>query len=70
VFSPEEVHALVRATDDERDGALFLTAAFTGLRQGELLALPWRSVDFQREHVLRRMPFGLLPSRHDGLSEY
>jgi integrase len=39
VFSPEEVWALVRAAAVEQDGAIFLTAAFTGLRIGELLAL-------------------------------
>ena len=31
---------------DEQDAALYVVAAFTGLRMGELLALRWRNVDF------------------------
>ncbi len=39
VYSTEKVLALVRNAGSDQDGALFLTAAFTGLRMGELLAL-------------------------------
>jgi len=40
-YSSEEVWALVRAAASEQDGAIFLTAAYTGLRRGELIALRW-----------------------------
>jgi integrase len=43
--------ALVRAAGSEHDGAIYLTAAFIGLRRGELVALRWRDVDFARRHV-------------------
>ncbi len=57
VLSPEEVWALVRAADSEQDAALFLTAAFTGLRMGELLALTWRDVDFAGSAVRVRASY-------------
>lgn len=68
VFSPEEVWALVRAAESEQDGALFLTAAFTGLRRGELLALRWRDVDFAGSVVRVRASYagGALTSPKSG----
>jgi integrase len=50
-LEPSEVHALVAAADDETDAAIFITAAFCGLRLGELLALRWGAVDFARSLV-------------------
>jgi integrase len=41
-----ELEALLRAADSDTDRVLFLTAAMTGLRQGELLGLQWRDIDW------------------------
>jgi integrase len=59
VFSPEEVWALVRAAASEQDGAVYLTAAFTGLRMGELLALCWRDIDFAGQTIRVRASYYL-----------
>src|SRR3954447_13154856 len=50
-YTPEEVWALVRAASDEQDSAIFLVAAFAGLRRGEICALRWRDVDFVRRAI-------------------
>jgi integrase len=51
VLSASEVRALVAATSTELHKALLLTAAFTGLRMGELLALRWGEVDLTAETI-------------------
>lgn len=51
VYSPEEVWRLVNAAEDEQDGAIYLTAAFTGMRLGELRALRWGDVLFKEQAI-------------------
>lgn len=57
----EEVEALLRGVPDDYLGgverAMYLTAAMTGMRQGELLALRWRDVDWQARRVRVRRNF-------------
>ncbi|GIK77714.1 MAG: site-specific integrase [Acidobacteria bacterium] len=56
-----EVEALLRAIGEGRfavtDRALYLTAAMTGLRQGELLALRWGDVDWRAGRLRVRRTF-------------
>jgi len=67
-YSPEQVAALVRAAASEQDGAIYLTAALTGLRRGELVALRWCDVDFEREAIRVRGTYanGALTSPKSG----
>lgn len=45
-MEPEEVTRFLKNLEGEPYRALFLTAFFTGMRQGELLGLSWDRVDF------------------------
>jgi integrase len=54
VLAPAEVFAVSRAAEDSQDAALFVVAAFTGLRMGELRALRWVDVDFAGRTVFVR----------------
>ena len=58
----DEVEALLGAVPDDHplgptDRALYLTATMTGLRQGELLALRWRDVDWTARRVRVRQNY-------------
>lgn len=60
-LSIEELEALLRAVPDDglgrMEGALYLSAAMTGLRQGELVALRWQDVDWGAGVVRVRRSF-------------
>jgi integrase len=68
VFSPSEVEALGRATDCRQDAAIFIVAAYSGLRMGELLALRWNDVDFEKRliHVRRSYTYGAVNTPKSG----
>jgi integrase len=51
VLTVARIHAVARASDNDLLAAMTVTAAFTGLRQGELLALRWGHVDFANRIV-------------------
>lgn len=46
-----EVEQALRSLEDEQDAAVYLTAALSGLRRGELLALRWADVDFEQNSI-------------------
>jgi len=57
----EEIEALLRAVPDDPLGrverVMYLTAAMTGMRQGELFALRWRDVDWTARRIRVRRNF-------------
>lgn len=60
VLDANQVRTLLSVTSDDRFGALYLLASFTGIRQGELFALRWTDIDFDRAliHIRRTLRWG------------
>jgi integrase len=69
-FSPGEIEQLADAAASDQDRAIYRTAAFTGLRMGELIALRWGDVDFDNEslHVYNSYSLGTLTAPKSGLT--
>jgi len=54
---PDEVRLLLEATEDPTIRCLNLLAIFSGMRQGELLALQWGDIDWNRSTIKVRRAF-------------
>jgi integrase len=75
-LQPDELDALIAAVPDDMLGTvertLYLAAALTGLRQGELLGLKWLDIDFHahRVRVADNFTRGQMdsPKSHEGRS--
>ena len=63
-FDRDEIELLAAHADDAQDAAIYKVAAFTGLRQGELLALRWSRRRLRRRPAPR--PAQLHRRRREG----
>ena len=68
ILSPEEIAALVRNAANDQDAALYATAAYAGLRLGELRGLIWADLDFADRliHVRRGFVRGQVKAPKSG----
>jgi integrase len=57
VLDARQVELLASKAADEQDAAMFLVAAFTGLRLGELRALRWGDIDWMRQVIRVRRSY-------------
>jgi integrase len=51
VFTPEEQKMIEQACANERLGVSIILDLYTGLRKGELLALTWQDIDFEKRTI-------------------
>jgi integrase len=60
ILQPDQINTLVAAATTQRDKVLFMMAALTGMRQGELFGLKWSDVDWinKQVHVKRTYNHG------------
>jgi len=51
VLTPAQIKTLLDQTKEQKYKMLFTLAAFTGMRQGELLGLKWEDIDWEAKQV-------------------
>ena len=51
VFTPDEQKAIERACKGERWGMIIILDLYSGMRQGEILALTWNDIDFEKRTI-------------------
>ena len=64
-FSAEQARTLLQGSTDDRLAALYALALATGARQGELLALRWSDVDFEKGAIRIRRTLVRTGGRHE-----
>jgi integrase len=57
ILKPEEINALLDATTELKYRTLFRLAIFSGARQGELLGLKWKDIDWDGQQIHIRRTF-------------
>jgi integrase len=57
VLTPAQVKALLEKVTEQKYKTLFTLAAFTGMRQGELLGLKWEDIEWEDKQVHVRRTF-------------
>ncbi|UCF84689.1 MAG: site-specific integrase [Desulfobacteraceae bacterium] len=51
ILTPEKINSLLDEVKDQKYGILFMLAIFSGARQGELLGLKWKDVDWENSQI-------------------
>ena len=60
ILTPKEIRKIVEEAKDDPLYPIVVTALFTGMRKGELMALQWKNVDFQNRRIFVECNLGVL----------
>ena len=60
ILTPDEIRKIVEEAKEDPLYPIVVTALFTGMRKGELMALQWKNVDFQNRRIFVEHSLGVL----------